>query len=197
MTKPYTFIFFGIVGSGKGTQVELLEKYLKEKDSSSEFVFASPGNQYRKLVSGDIYTGQLVKTSMNKGFLQPDFLTIGLVTSELAFNMKENSVIIADGYPRTITQAKAFEESMAYYSRSEVHIIYIELNKEEAVKRMKLRGRNDDTDEAIAKRFDEYINNVIPAMNYFKDKAGYTIHTINGEQSIEAVQKDILVALGI
>ncbi len=61
---------------------------------------------------------------------------------------------------------------------------------------MKLRGRSDDTDEGIAKRFDEYMNNVVPAMNYFKGKKGYEIFTINGEQSIEDVHKDICAALG-
>ena len=33
-------------------------------------------------------------------------------------------------------------------------------------------------------------------MNYFKGKDGYTIYTINGEQSIEDVHKDIIKALG-
>ncbi|PJC49654.1 50S ribosomal protein L18 [Candidatus Nomurabacteria bacterium CG_4_9_14_0_2_um_filter_32_10] len=50
--------------------------------------------------------------------------------------------------------------------------------------------------EGIAKRFDEYKNNVIPAMNYFKDKKDYTIYTINGEQSVEDVHKDIINKLG-
>ena len=134
---------------------------------------------------------------MEQGFLQPDFLTNGLVTSTLAFDMKEHSTIFADGYPRTIEQSKALEEMLAYYERTNTQIIYIEVGKEEAIKRMKLRARADDTDEGIANRFDEYVNNVIPAMNYFKDKQGYKIYTINGEQSIEAVHSDIIKALGI
>ena len=32
INKPQTFIFYGIVGSGKGTQVELLQKYLKDNN---------------------------------------------------------------------------------------------------------------------------------------------------------------------
>jgi adenylate kinase len=195
--KLYTFIFFGIVGSGKGTQIELLQKYLKEKDPEIDFVKASPGIKYRELISDKTYTGTIVKESLEKGYLQPDFLTNGLVVSSLAFNMKENSCILADGFPRKIAQCQLLEELVAYYGRTHIDIINIELGKEEATKRMKLRGRADDTDEGIAQRFDEYFNNVIPAMNYFKEKPGYTIHNINGEQSIEAVNKDVIAALGI
>jgi adenylate kinase len=195
--KPHTFVFFGIVGSGKGTQVELLQKYLKDNKLSDDVLFTSTGSEYRKLVDGGSYTGGLVKATIEKGYLQPDFLTISLFTNILTSNMNENTSLIADGYPRTIVQSEAFESAMNFYNRDKVSVIYIELSKEEATKRMKLRGRSDDTDEGIAKRFDEYVNNVIPAMNYFKDKPGYTIYTINGEQSIEDVHKDLIKALGI
>ena len=81
-------------------------------------------------------------------------------------------------------------------NRENIQIVYIEVSREEAMKRNLLRGRHDDTKEGLTKRFDEYVNNVIPAMNYFKDKKGYQIYTINGEQSIENVHKDIIKALG-
>ena len=195
--KPYTFMFFGIVGSGKGTQVELLQKFLKEKNIVDDILYTSTGVEYRKLIEGGSYTGQKVKISLEKGFLQPDFLTISLFTNILATNMKEQTCLIADGFPRTIAQSEAFENMMNFYNRDNIKIIYIELGKEEAVKRMKLRGRSDDTDEGIDKRFDEYINNVIPSMNYFKDKKNYTIYTINGNQTIEEVHKEIINSIEI
>ncbi|HEY5588312.1 MAG TPA: nucleoside monophosphate kinase [Candidatus Paceibacterota bacterium] len=190
--KTYTFIFFGIVGSGKGTQVELLKKYLVENNITSDVLFTSTGNEYRKLIGTDSYTSERVKGNLEKGFLQPDFLTVTLFTDILIREMKEGATLIADGFPRTITQSQAFESMMKFYNRDEVKIIYIELSKEEAIKRMKLRARSDDTDEGIANRFDEYVNNVIPSMNYFKDKSGYTLYEINGEQSIQDVHKEII-----
>ena len=111
--------------------------------------------------------------------------------------MKENTTFIADGVPRTIVQSEAFEAAMKMYNRTNIKIVYIELSKEEATRRMKLRGRADDSDEGIARRFDEYVNNVIPSMNYFNGKEGYTMHKINGEQSIEKVHEDLIKALGI
>ena len=197
INKPQTFVFFGIVGSGKGTQVDLLNKYLIDNNILDDILFISPGNEYRRLIKSGSYTSEIVKINLEKGFLQPDFLTTGLLTGILISNMKEDTSIIADGFPRTVAQSLAFENMMKFYNRDEVKIIYIELSKEEAIKRMKLRGRSDDTDEGISNRFDEYVNNVIPSMNYFNDKSGYTIYKINGEQSIEDVHKDIIKTLGI
>lgn len=195
--KPYTFVFFGIVGSGKGTQVELLQKYLKEKNLAEDVLFTSTGNEYRKVIESGSYTGKLVKATLELGHLQPNFLTTSLFTNILVNGMTENISFIADGYPRTIAQSEAFENAMKFYNRDDIKVVYIELSKEEATKRMKLRARSDDTDEGIAKRFDEYVNNVIPAMNYFKDKSGYTLYTINGEQTIEEVHQELINKLGL
>lgn len=195
--QPYTFVFFGIAGSGKGTQIEILNKYIKEKNLSRDVVVAYPGNEFRKLTSGDNFTGELVKEKLEKGFLQPNFLTISLFTNILLNNFNKESVLIADGFPRTIPQSEAFESAMDFYKRDDIKIVYIELSKEEAMKRMKLRGRSDDTDDGIEKRFDEYVNKIIPSMNYFEGKEGYTLYKINGEQSIEDVHKEIIEKLKI
>lgn len=190
-----TFIFFGIVGSGKGTQIKLLMDYLKAKDDK-EIVYAYPGNEYRKLLESDSYTGSLVKGPVSRGELLPGFLTDAIVTNILISSLTPDKHLIADGYPRAVAQSISFVEMMKFYGRKDIKIIYIELSEAEATKRMKLRSRSDDTDEGIAKRFNEYKNNVIPAMRYFKDKEGYEIFTVNGEQSIEEVHQDIIKALG-
>lgn len=193
--EPKTFVFFGIVGSGKGTQVKLLMDYLKNKDGR-ETVYAYPGDEYRRLVNSGSYVGTLIKDSMAAGHLQPNFLTNSIVAHILADSLSPEKHLIADGYPRTLHQAESFDDMVKFFHREDVQIIYIELSKEESMKRNLLRGRSDDTKEGIEKRFDEYINKVVPSMEYFKDKPGYTLHSINGEQSIEDVNKDIIKALG-
>src|SRR5574343_1348705 len=195
--KPQTFIFFGIAGSGKGTQGELLEKYLRDHKLVEDVIYISPGVEYRKIVDNGGYTGQLIKKISEKGFLAPDFLTPNLFTNILLSNMTENMSFISDGYPRTISQAESFEKAMEFYGRENVHVIYIEVGKEEAMKRMKLRARADDTDEGIETRFDEYVKNVLPSMKYFDGKDGYKMITVNGAQSIEQVHADIIKSLNL
>ncbi len=193
--QPQTFVFFGIVGSGKGTQVKLLRDFLKKKDGR-ECVYASPGHEYRKLVESGGFTASLVKDPLSGGELLPGFLTDAIVTNILISLLTPDKHLIADGYPRAVAQSISFEKMMNFFKRDEIKIIYIELSETEGMKRNLLRGRHDDTEAGLRKRFEEYVNNVVPAMNYFKDKENYKIYSINGEQSVENVHKDIISALG-
>ncbi len=197
MNAPKTYVFFGIVGAGKGTQVDLLKKLISERDPSRKIVYAYPGSEYRALTGGDSFTGSIVKAKLERGELQPDFLTIGVFTNILVRELTADCHLIADGYPRTLEQEEAFTSAMDFYKRGNVEIVYIEVSKDEVIQRMKLRGRSDDTDEGISRRFQEYENHVIPAMQALKGKPGYTLHTINGAQPIEAVHADIVKALGL
>jgi adenylate kinase family enzyme len=195
--KPLNFVFFGIAGSGKGTQVEMLQKYLKEKGIGDDVVYAYPGNEFRKMSENNPYTGEIIKNIIGNGSLVPNFITDSVFLNILTSSLKENSTLIVDGYPRSLEQSITLEKAMKFYQRENVCFIYIEVSRDEAMKRMKIRSRSDDTDEGIAKRFDEYVNNVYPAMNYFEGKSGYFINKINGEQSIEEVHAEIISALGI
>ena len=189
------FVFFGIVGSGKGTQVKLLIDFLKKGDGK-ECVYACPGVEYRKIVDSGNYTGELIKESVAAGHLQPGFLTDAIVANIFMTSLTPDKHIITDGYPREVTQSQSLESMFKFYKRQDVKIIYIELSEAEAMKRNLLRGRQDDTEQGLKKRFEEYRNKVVPAMDYFKGKPGFTIYTINGEQSVEDVHKDIIQALG-
>jgi adenylate kinase len=196
--QPQTFVFFGIVGSGKGTQVKLLQEYLKNKNSGGG-LYIGTGEIFRKIAdpsSESTPTQKMIKDLLDKGSLIPDDLTNQLVLESLEKNLTPNKDLIFDGYPRTILQSENFMELMKTFRRGEVKIVFIELSKEEAMKRNLLRGRHDDTETGLTQRFNEYQNKVIPSMNYFKDKPGYCIFSINGDQSVEDVHKEIISKLG-
>jgi adenylate kinase len=189
-----TFVFFGIVGSGKGTQVKLLQDFLLQHDGR-ECVYAGTGEGFRNILESQSYAGKLLHEKMHRGELIEDFFANAIVADVLASKISPEKHLIVDGYPRTVEQSKVFEQMMKFYKHDDIKIIFIELSKEEAMKRNLLRARHDDTEEGLKKRFEEYENNVIPAMKYFEGKDGYTIYKINGGQSVEAVHKDILAAV--
>ncbi len=191
-----TFVFFGQVGSGKGTQVKMLSEFLKN-GSGKECAYIGTGEIFREIIESSENNSdtRAVKEMLNSGKLVSDEMTNKLVSDAIQIKLSGDNNAIFDGYPRTVVQSKFFEEKMKFFKRENIKIIYIELSEQEAMKRNLLRGRHDDTPDRLKKRFEEYKKNVIPAMNYFKGKKNYTIYKINGEQTVENVHKDILKVL--
>jgi adenylate kinase family enzyme len=190
MSSPKTYLFFGNVGAGKGTQVALLKEDLKRRDNAN-VVYAYPGNEFRQFVSEKGYSNVLAKEILDRGNLLPLFLVATMfahvTTREL---QSSDDHLIIDGFPRSLEQVPVFESAMTFYGRKNIEIIYLNISKAEAIKRLKDRGRHDDTDEGIANRFEEYEKNVVPALNLLKEK-GYKIYTIEGEKHIDEVHIDI------
>jgi adenylate kinase len=192
--NPKTYVFFGNVGAGKGTQVELLKKHYT--DLGQKVVHFSPGAEYRTITASGSYSADVIKNTMNQGLLLPDVLTSGMFTSQLLRELDGAAHHFTDGYPRSIQQAEDFVTMMDFYGRSNIELIYIDVTKEEAIARMKLRGRADDTDEGIATRFDVYEKSVLPALEILKQK-GYALYHVNGQQTVDEVFAEIKKVLGL
>ena len=86
--ETHTFVFYGIIGSGKGTQVDYLREYLKDKNITSDILYTSTGAEFRKVIESGNYAGQIVKETLEKGFLQPNFITTSLFTNILISGIK-------------------------------------------------------------------------------------------------------------
>jgi len=190
---PVTVLFFGPQGAGKGTQVKLLIEALKKRDNR-DMIHIDMGQLLRNMVSGGSYTGKLTAEVIENGYLMPDFMPIYLTTDAIVKQFTGEEHIIADGLARRPDQTRAWDDAMQFYKRADYQIISIELSEEESIKRLLLRGRNDDTEEAIKKRLGWHKTEVEPQLEFMRGR-GRTIHRINGDQTIEAVHADILKVL--
>jgi adenylate kinase len=104
MAKKLKLILFGAPGSGKGTFAEQIKKI------SSNIVHVSTGDIFRENLKNSTPLGLKAKTYMDKGELVPDDLVIEIVKDRLnKEDVKQNGFIL-DGYPRTLSQAKALND---------------------------------------------------------------------------------------
>lgn len=160
----------GLAGSGKSTQGQILAKRLGR-------VWLSAGQVLRETadpaVTKILETGQLV----------PDSLVIPLMRQSMAEHLAAGRDLILDGYPRDPEQATWMVENAA--ERVEL-ILYLAVPKAELLKRMKLRGRADDTDEAILQRFQIVEQNISQICEIF-ERYGIKIVKIDGAGTPEEV----------
>lgn len=195
--EPVTVAFFGISGSGKGTQCDLLEKHLKENDPSRGVVRPEMGNLLREFMqtgtSLAVHTGEILKA----GGLVPSFMPIYLLTGMLNLNFDGTQHLILDGTCRRPDQSRAANDMMQSWNRTDLQVIVLKLTPETARERLVARGRFDDAkDEAIASRFAWYEEHVVPSIEELKN-LGWTVYEIDGEPDVETIHKNILAALGL
>lgn len=190
--QPQTFIFFGPSGSGKGTQAKLLIEELKKKDSGKNILYIETGQKFREFASEASLTSKLVREIIGSGGLIPEFLPIWIWTEYFVRHVSGNEHMILDGLSRRADEAPVLDSAMKFYKRENPFVISIELPREVAAQRLRDRKRADDTNLDIEKRLNWYEENVIPAINYFRKNPYYKFIEVNGERSIEEVQKEIL-----
>jgi adenylate kinase family enzyme len=194
---PQTFIFAGPSGSGKGTQVDLLKKYLAEKSPEIAQFSSYTGDGFRNLMGGTTLASHLAKEIQNAGLLQPEFLAVYLWADNLIKNVTGKEHLFIDGSPRKPAEAIVLDSAMEFYKREPVHLIDVQVSNAETRRRLLLRARHDDTEEGIVRRLGWYKTEVVPAIEYLQKRPRYLFHAINGEQTPEAVHRDILLALNL
>ncbi len=194
---PQAFIFIGRSGSGKGTQAELLKEALVAKPDAKLY-YLEAGARFREFVAGDSYSSGLAKDIMAAGKRQPDFLAVWMWSHLLVENLQGGETLIFDGTPRSLIEAQALDSALAFYGIADRHVIYLDISREEAIKRLSLRGRADDQTVAdINKRLDWFDADVIPAVHFYEAHSNYQLLKINGEQSVEAIQSELLAKVSL
>lgn len=164
--RYHTVLLFGAPGVGKGTQGKLLG--------------CIPG--LRHLATGDMFRsldklselGKKINAIMSSGSLVPDDLTVQLWQKhvrELIESKRfipKNDLLILDGIPRSVAQAKALDPHVLV-----LQVIYLNApDVDEMIRRMKHRAakenRPDDADEkVIRKRFEVYSAETKPVLSHY------------------------------
>ena len=163
-------ILFGLAGSGKSTQGQILAKKHKLE-------WLSVGQVLRD-------TGKFDKI-LEKGELVPDEKVVRIMHEKIKEIRDTGKDIILDGFPRDIWQAKWVAEHL---SGDITTAVVLDVPKDELLVRIMARGREDDTREAIEKRFDIVEKNLSGILKELKKKK-IKIEFISGLGSIDTVTK--------
>ncbi len=181
-------VFLGPPGAGKGTQaLRISEKY--------GIPHISTGDILRNAVKEGTELGKLAKSYMDKGELVPDDVIIGIIRERLSQSDVKEKGFILDGFPRTLRQAEALEELLEEVSMPLDRVVYLNVDDEEIVKRLLLRGRADDTEEVVRNRLKVYREQTAPLIDYYAQKC--LLVEIYGVGEIEEITKKIEEAVGL
>lgn len=195
---PFTIIFIGPQGSGKGTQISKLDALLSALDPSRRVVDIQTGRRFRALAAqGEGYTEEHVAETLDSGVLQPLFLSVHLWGDAMRTHVDEDCHLLIDGFPRTVAEATVLESALAFYQRSRLVIINLETPEEIVRKRMIERARPDDTPASIEARLTWYRNETLPVLAYYRTRADTVVNDIDGTKSIEGVFAEITAALNL
>lgn len=191
--NPIVICVLGKAGAGKGTQVNLLKERLGLN-------YIGSGELLRRRKEIKDFTGKKIADVIDKGGLvaSPVIFALWMAELEKIRNLEKNNGILIDGSPRKILEAHLIEEAVNWYGWSDnFKIMIIDISDEEAVarllKRAKIEGRADDTEEGIRKRLGWYKDEVEPVIEFFEKKG--SVVKINGEQSVEDVYNEIIQRL--
>lgn len=163
-------ILFGPPGAGKGTQSEkLIAKY--------KLSHISTGDLLRAERAAGTELGTLANDFISKGELVPDAVVIGMVKNYM-LEHSDSAGFIFDGFPRTIPQAVALDTMLMDFKTSISIVLGLEVEEDELVKRLLLRGQSsgrvDDQDEnTIRNRFQEYQNKTLPLAEFYGEQNKY------------------------
>lgn len=192
-----TVVFIGPQGSGKGTQVDLLLKYLEKNDPSKEIVEIQTGKGFRTLAKEGGYTALRVKNILEHGELVPDFLTQAIVVNQLIADLTSESHIVMDGFPRNIEQAKFADGLLKFYLREQISVVYLETPEDIVRERMTIRGRSDDNEASINERLRLYKEMTEPLLSHYQHRPKTSFITVDGVKTVEEVHGEIIAGLKI
>lgn len=149
-------VFFGPAGAGKSVQGQILA-------ARHGWRWLSTGQLLR-----DTHDPELLK-QMASGELVDDNAANKVIHTALG-RAKNIDHLILDGYPRELSQAKWLEKILPEHDRAIKLVIVLEVPETEIVRRLQIRGRADDTPEAIKERLHIFRDKIYPILDYLNQQ---------------------------
>ncbi len=196
--KPYTVIFIGPQGSGKGTQIERLKAVLERDDERRRVVDIQTGRRFRSLAAKqETFAEDKIAATLDTGVLQPDFLSAVLWGQAMVDQLDPKSHLLIDGFPRTVGQIPDLEDAFHFFEREVVDVINLVTPEEVVRARMQSRARADDTADSIEARLRWYREDTLPVVEFYRQRPHTKVHDIDGTKGIDDVHAAILDALAL
>ncbi len=189
----HTLLFIGPQGSGKGTQVSMLETVWQA--SGQAVARIQTGDVFRALSAADSFAAQTINECITAGRLMPNAITDGLVVERILREIDADNALIFDGYPRNEAQVATLMEVLQFFGRKKIDVIHLDTPDAEVRERMEERGRSDDTSESIAARLATYHQETEPLLEHFRSMDAVRVHDIDGADTMEAVHDSIMNVL--
>jgi adenylate kinase len=182
-------IIMGPQGAGKGTQAARLAEHYGVPAIST-------GDIFRANIKGGTELGKLVQEYTAKGDLVPDSVTNDMVRDRLAQDDVARGFIL-DGYPRNAAQVVELDGILADLGVELDAVLELTADRDELLarlrKRAEIEGREDDTEEAIARRLDIYAEQTAPLTSAYAERG--LLAQVDGIGEIDDVTKRLVEAL--
>jgi len=194
-------VILGGPGAGKGTQARQLCRQLSISEISTSDIL-------RQAIASQTELGREAQVYVEKGELVPDPILIEFMRERLLQpDAAKGRGWLLEGYPRTAFQAEELDFLLEELEQHLDWAIYLQVPESVMMSRSIARSRSskglaftgevrpDDHPEIVQRRIDLFHERTIPILEYY----GYRqrLLTINGDQSPEQVQQDILQKLKI
>ncbi len=173
-------IFFGPAGAGKSIQGQILA-------ARQNWRWLSAGQILRDAHDPEI------NAYMQKGELIPSDVS-SRIMGEAIKKAGDIDSIILDGFPRQIEQAKWLIDTQPEHGRAIDLVVVLEVPREELLNRLSIRGRADDTPEAIDNRLRDYRQVMYPILGYFTEQHIPVVH-IDGVGNVGEIHDRIYAEL--